>query len=157
MALGQVSSPRFSIRYMCHCEQKQRTGNGSDVIFLLVALKCCHAGTIGAIPYVNQCCTLYPKPPKYNLHCLFNTTVAMHMHICSKSFAVYHQSIKLFDFCYKFFSDFHLPSSPLLHCMIHYTYYNYCMGIHRQQTTMCSHKTRQLGKCIQMCLLSHTA
>ena len=67
-ALGRISSPRFLIRYTCRREQKQRAGNGSDVIFLLVALNCCHAGTIGAIPYVNQCCTLYPKPPKYNKH-----------------------------------------------------------------------------------------
>ena len=39
----------LSIRYTCRCEQKQKAGNGSDVIFILVALKCCHAGTIGAI------------------------------------------------------------------------------------------------------------
>ena len=49
--------------YHALCSHLQRAGNGSDVIFLLVALKCCHAGTIGAIPYVNQCCTLYPPPP----------------------------------------------------------------------------------------------
>ena len=62
-ALGRISSPRFLIRYTCRREQKQRAGNGSDVIFLLVALNCCHAGTIGAIPYVNLCCILYLKPP----------------------------------------------------------------------------------------------
>ena len=54
----------LSIRYTCCCEQKQRADNGSDVIFSLVATKCCHAGIRGAIPYVNQCCTLYPEPLK---------------------------------------------------------------------------------------------
>ena len=49
--------------YHALCSHLQRAGNGSDVIFLLVSLKCCHAGTIGGIPYVNQCCILYPPSP----------------------------------------------------------------------------------------------